>query len=732
MRASQSRWVLSALIRPALWFCACNLLVTAGSAQCTNPTQVPNGTYTSGDHSQVDNNALSASNFAVSQGATATFAAGNCVHLAPGFRANAIGATVPTTFQTWVDIAPTAESVSPSSPPPDPPLTQAFTWTVSSPAGQSNLSHVFALFNTTSTSTANACYIHYDASTNLVYLADNASTDWLGGFVPSSSGSATNSQCTIAGTGASPNPTSAGTQLGLTLNVTFNAVSFSGNKNAYLYALDGSGVSTGWQQMGTWTVPAPPAPDFTLTAVSNTYYVQTGVYSYPSYTLIVTPQNGFNSPVSFSMSWPMYNCGYPSYNPSQVTGPPWTTTVSMQCYQPYQNVYWTQVTASGGGKSRTLILYLNAGAPPLSIMTATLPNAAVGTYYSASLVASGGSSPFYSWSLYSGSLPSGLSLSSGGIISGTPTAAGTANFTVRVSDGTSSTTQALTLTVSPGALTITTSSLSNATVGVAYSAALAATGGTPPYSWSLYSGTLPFGLSLSSGGIISGTPDAVTTATFTARVTDSASATNTRELTLIVSSSTLTITTTTLSDATVGAPYSASLTATGGTTPQTWSLVAGSGGLPAGLSLSDGGTISGTPTAIGTSDFEVKVTDVANVTATKQLRIVVHAAGTYSISGRVTIGSCPLSGVTIELTGGGNPPAQQTDATGAYSFGGLVPATYTVTPSKTGYTFAPAPAPFSLTENQTKDYAATGPALPSREYIRMGGRVVALAECGVQ
>ncbi len=358
MRASKSRRVLSVLVRPVRWFCACNLLAAAMSAQCTNPTQVPDGTYTSGDHSQVDNNALLASNFAVSGGATATFSAGNCIHLAPGFRANAVGATVPTTFHAWVDIAPTAVSVVPSSPPPNPPLSQSFTWTVSSPAGHSNLSHVFALFSTTSSSTANACYIHYDASSNLVYLADDTSTTWLGGFVPSSSGSIGNSQCTIAGTNSSPNPTSSGTQLGLTLNVTFDAASFSGNKNEYLYALDGSGVSTGWQQMGTWTVPAPPAPDFTLTAVSDSYYVQTGVYSYPSYTLIITPQNGFNSPVSFSVSWPLYDCGYPSYNPGLVTGPPWTTTVSMQCYETLQNGYWTQATASGGGQSHTLNLYL--------------------------------------------------------------------------------------------------------------------------------------------------------------------------------------------------------------------------------------------------------------------------------------------------------------------------------------------------------------------------------------
>jgi hypothetical protein len=199
-----------------------------------------------------------------------------------------------------VDIAPTAVSVVPNSQPQNPPLSQSFTWTVSSPGGHSNLSHVFALFNTTSNSTANACYIHYDASSNLVYLADNTSTTWLGGFTPSSSGSASNSQCMITGTNSPPNPTTSGTQLGLMLTVTFYPASFSGTKNEYLYALDDSGVHTGWQQMGTWMVPAPPAPDFTLATPQDTYNAQPGS-SAPSYSLTITPQNGFYSPVSFSV-----------------------------------------------------------------------------------------------------------------------------------------------------------------------------------------------------------------------------------------------------------------------------------------------------------------------------------------------------------------------------------------------------------------------------------------------
>ena len=76
---------------------------------------------------------------------------------------------------------------------------------------------------------------------------------------------------------------------------------------------------------------------------------------------------------------------------------------------------------------------------PLSVTTSSLADATVGTAYSASLSASGGSGTGYSWKIYSGSLPSGLSLSSSGSISGKPSASGTSTFTVQVSDSNSNT-----------------------------------------------------------------------------------------------------------------------------------------------------------------------------------------------------------------------------------------------------------------------------------------------------
>ncbi len=122
-------------------------------------------------------------------------------------------------------------------------------------------------------------------------------------------------------------------------------------------------------------------------------------------------------------------------------------------------------------------------------------------------------------------LPAGLSInSSTGLISGTPTSAGTSSVTVTATDTTGASGSAsFTWTVTPAPLEVTTTSLPGATLGSAYSATLAATGGTPPYLWSVTAGSLPPGLSLSSSGTISGTPAVAGTYPVTVQAADSAS-----------------------------------------------------------------------------------------------------------------------------------------------------------------------------------------------------------------
>lgn len=85
---------------------------------------------------------------------------------------------------------------------------------------------------------------------------------------------------------------------------------------------------------------------------------------------------------------------------------------------------------------------------PLSITTASLPNGIVNNSYSSTLAATGGT-PSYTWALSAGSLPGGLNLTgSTGVISGTPTATGTSNFTTKVTDSVSNVaTKALAITI---------------------------------------------------------------------------------------------------------------------------------------------------------------------------------------------------------------------------------------------------------------------------------------------
>ena len=189
-------------------------------------------------------------------------------------------------------------------------------------------------------------------------------------------------------------------------------------------------------------------------------------------------------------------------------------------------------------------------------------------------------------------------------------------------------TASVTLTV-PAAPSITTSSLAGATVGTAYSASLAASGGISPYTYSISSGTLPSGLSLSSAGAITGTPTAagVGTASVTFKVTDSGKATAltaTQQLSIAVTAApAITFSTTTLAFGATNTSYSASVAATGGAGTLTYTLAGGTT-LPAGLSLSTAGAITGTPTAKGTTNFTVQAADAFGDTATQALAITVY------------------------------------------------------------------------------------------------------------
>jgi hypothetical protein len=270
---------------------------------------------------------------------------------------------------------------------------------------------------------------------------------------------------------------------------------------------------------------------------------------------------------------------------------------------------------------------------PLDIQCGTCGagNATVGSAYSATLTATGGT-PAYTFSIYSGSLPAGLSLNaSTGVISGTPTTAGTYAITFKVKDSKGNTdTVSCTIIVSVAAVDLQcgTCGAGKATTGKAYSATLQVIGGTPSFTFSITSGTLPTGLSLnSSTGVISGTPTKAGTYTITFKVVDSKGKSDTSTCTIVVVAPVdLQCGACGGTNASVGVGYSSSLAVNGGVAPFTFSLVSGSS-LPPGLSLNPTtGVISGTPTTPGSYTFTTKVSDANGTTDTATCTIIVKGS----------------------------------------------------------------------------------------------------------
>jgi len=145
---------------------------------------------------------------------------------------------------SWFISPPTVVSVTPSS---GTGASQTFTAVYSDPNGAANISAAYVLFNT-AISSANACYLQYIPSSNLLYLKNDAGTGLTAGIAPGSSGTISNSQCTVSGTGSS--------YVTLANSATLKvAITFTGttSENIYLYAADKNATNSGWVQKGGWT-----------------------------------------------------------------------------------------------------------------------------------------------------------------------------------------------------------------------------------------------------------------------------------------------------------------------------------------------------------------------------------------------------------------------------------------------------------------------------------------------
>ena len=327
-----------------------------------------------------------------------------------------------------------------------------------------------------------------------------------------------------------------------------------------------------------------------------------------------------------------------TYHPQELTFHSWFHGApSMGAGNVYSNNFSFAIDAGGVCRLATL--------SALTITTTALNNGAVGTPYSQTLTATGGTGP-YTWNMAGGRLPAGITLNSfTGVISGTPTDVVSGSFLrFQVTDAsnppqTATASFVMIISATQSFLQITTSSLGNGAVNVPYSQVLNATGGAPPYSWQLTSGTLPLGLALNPfTGVIGGTPLVAGATTLTFKVTDAGTPAQnvSATFTLTITSPLLTITTTALNNGTVGVLYSQTLTATSGTGAYSWQLTAGT--LPLGLTLNPAtGGINGTPPApVTATPLTFKVTDsgtpAQSATASFKLTIAPPQTGPVTIT----------------------------------------------------------------------------------------------------
>ena len=373
----------------------------------------------------------------------------------------------------------------------------------------------------------------------------------------------------------------------------------------------------------------------TATTVAATTAVVVNTAVQPTATLAnatTTPAPGGS--ITFSVFGPQASA------PATCTGAGWSTvgsSVSVTANGPYSastsytpttaGTYWWDASYTGdtANTSSTSGCSATATVVHLGLSPASLPSATVYLAYSQVISASGGTSS-YTYS-ETGALPTGITLSTGGTLSGTISAAsqpGSYPITVTATDAHGLTgTASYTLTVA--APTITLSSLTNPTAETSDTASVTASGGQATYTYAKTSGTLPTGLSFSSAGVFSGNPTSPGTFAFTVTATDSHGYSGSQSYSLTPVAPTFTVSPTSLGSATVYVAYSQAITTSGGISAYTY---AESGTLPTGITLTSAGTLSGTISAAsqpGSYPITVTATDADGFSGPKSYTLTVLA-----------------------------------------------------------------------------------------------------------
>lgn len=231
-----------------------------------------------------------------------------------------------------------------------------------------------------------------------------------------------------------------------------------------------------------------------------------------SYNQTIT-QSGGAAPVTFSVSAGSLPPGLTLSAAGNLSGTPTTPGT-------YNFTVTATSTLTGctGSRSYTIVVACNS----IVIAPTTLPAAPAGVSYNQTITQSGGAAPV-TFSVSAGSLPPGLTLSTAGNLSGTPTTTGTYTFTITATSTSTGCTgsRSYTIAVACGNIIISPATLPDGTTSTAYSQTLSQSGGGSPVIFTLSAGSLPPGLTLSSAGTISGTPTTGGGYSFTITATNS-------------------------------------------------------------------------------------------------------------------------------------------------------------------------------------------------------------------
>ncbi len=387
---------------------------------------------------------------------------------------------------------------------------------------------------------------------------------------------------------------------GLTLNATTGVLSgmpsVAAGVNIIVRATDANGCfgeTTVTLQINCPTIGITPSTGATTTLTAGTAgqaYSQTftaapagGAYSYSIPMAAIPPGLNFNTATGV------------------LSGTPTTT-----------GTFGFTVTATGFGVCTGQQSYsLTIGCPTINVTAPAVNTATVGVAFSQSFTQTGGVGTTNFQALTTP--PTGLTLSTAGVLSGTPAVSGAFTFTVRATDSNNCTGMvSYTLTIGCPTVTLAPATLPGGTYNVAYGQTLTAAGLTGAFTFALQAGSsMPPGLTLSAAGLISGTPTQPSAFTFTVIATHTASGcTGNRTYSIGIQCPAINIAPATLPQPIFGVAYNQPLTGSGGVGPYTFALANGLA-LPAGLTLSSAGVISGTPTLTGAATFTVNITDTA-------------------------------------------------------------------------------------------------------------------------